>query len=187
MSVVVGWIAIQGMERGRILEVLSFVEAPDAPRPKAGICGLPNRWSVVLTTDFAFPTPERMALLSAEGTAIAVSADERTMVSVVRGYERGQAVFAIEHDGGSQGVRHIATAGKVPAAWTAVLDQANRTQDQEDQGDAEVDYLFDAPLALAEALCGYRHDTGDEEQEMIPLVQKKGAGLIGRLFGGNRA
>jgi hypothetical protein len=86
-----------------------------------------------------------MALLSADGTAIALSADERSMFGVGRGYERGQAVFAIEHDGGGQGVRHMQTAGMLPAAWTAILDQANRQQDEEDDDPAEVDHLFDGP------------------------------------------
>src|SRR5215469_6831546 len=91
MGMVAGWIAVRGMERGRILEALGFVEAPDASRPKAGIGDLPNGWSVLFTTDFRFPTPERMALLSAEGSAIAVSQEDHVMVIAVRGYDRGQA------------------------------------------------------------------------------------------------
>jgi hypothetical protein len=109
------------------------------------------------------------------------------MFSVIRAYEGGQAVFAIEHDGGSQGVRHMATAGRVPAEWAAILDRANREQDEKDGG--EVDYLFDAPMALAEAMCGYRHDTPwpeGQKPESTLLIQKKGPGLFGRLFG-NRA
>jgi hypothetical protein len=183
---VVGWIAVEGMEQGRILEALSLVPAPDARKPKASICTLPNGWSVLFTVDFGFPTPERMAVLSADGAAIAVSADDRSMFSVVRGYEQGKAVFAIEHDGGSQGVRHMETVGKAPAAWAAILDQASREQDQEDQGDAEVDYLFDAPMALAFALCGYRHDKpwpDGPQHEMTLLAERKGPGLLGRLFG----
>jgi hypothetical protein len=183
---VVGWIAVEGMARDGMLEALGLVEAPDAPKPKASICSLPNGWSVLLTLDFGFPTPERMALLSAEGTAIAVSADDGSMFSVVRGYEHGKAVFAIEHDGGSQGARHMETAGKVPPEWAAILEQASREQDEEDKGAAEVDYLFDAPMALAFALCGYRHDKPWPEgpqHEMTLLAAKKGQGILGRLFG----
>ena len=32
------------------------------------------------------------------------------------------------------------------------------TQDEEGGADADVDCLFDVPLMLATALCGYRHD-----------------------------
>lgn len=186
MSVVVGWIAVESTDRDHMLEALGLVEAPDARKPTASICTLPNGWSILFTVDFAFPTPERMALLSEGGAAIAVSADDRSMFSVVRGYERGEAVFAIEHDGGQQGVRHIETAGKLPEQWPPILDQAIREQDEEDQGDAQVDYLFDAPMALAEALCGYRHDRPwpeGQEQKMTLLAEKKGPGLLGKLFG----
>ena len=189
MGMVAGWIAVKGMGRDRILDAVGLVEAPGAPKPKASIHDLPNGWSVLVTTDFGFPTPERMSLLSVGGAAIAASLDEHTMFSVVRGYERGQAVFAIEHDGGSQGATHIAVAGKVPAEWAAILDKANRKQDEEDHEEPEVDLVFDAPLALADALCGYSYggpSAEDEEPEITLLVQRKGPGLISRLFG-NRA
>jgi hypothetical protein len=184
---VVGWTAVEGMEQGRVLEALGLVEAPDARKPKASICILPNGWSVLLTIDFGFPTPDRMALLSANGTAIAVSADDRSMFSVVRAYERGKAVFAIEHDGGQQGTRHIETAGKLPAEWSAIFERTSREQEEEDQGAAEVDFMFDAPMELAAALCGYRHDKPWPEGppwKMTPLTDKKGPGFLSRLFGG---
>jgi hypothetical protein len=181
---VAGWIAVRGMGRDRILEAVGFVEAPGATKTKASICDLPNGWSVLFTTDFNFPTPERMALLSAGGDVIAVSIEEHVMMVAVRSYQLGQAVFAIEHDGGSEDVRHIATAGKVPVEWAAILADANREQDKADQQDIEVDHLFDAPLALAEALCGYRPDAEGPEREVTPLAKKRGPGLLGRLFGG---
>lgn len=186
MSRAVGWIAIQGMSEERVAERLDLVPAPGAAKPRARIGALPNGWTILFTVDFGFPTPERMALLSAEGTAIAVSSDERTMFSVVRGYEHGKAVFAIEHDGGTEGPRHIAAAGTVPAAWGPILEEANRKQDQEDAGDAMVDVVFDAPAALAEALCGYRDEAlwpEGPEAAFTPLVEKKRPGLLGRLLG----
>jgi hypothetical protein len=42
-------------------------------------------------------------------------------------------------------------------------------------------------MALAEALCGYRHDTpwpDGKKPDSTLLVPKKGPGLLGRLFGG---
>jgi hypothetical protein len=186
MSAPVGWIGVQGMDRERILEATGLVEAQPGKRLKASMWSLPNGWTFVLTVDFDFPTPERMAALSAEGRAVALSADDRPMFSVVRGYERGKALFAIEHDGGQQGVRHMETAGMLPAEWPAILDRLSREQDDEDAGDADVDCLFDAPLELAKALCGYRHDEvwpEGQEPDMTSLAEKKSSGLIGRLFG----
>ena len=186
MSRVVGWIAIQGMSEEDVAEALGLVAGPDAAKAGASICMLPNGWRLLFTVEFDFPTPERMALLSAAGTAIALSADERTMFSVVRGYQHGKAVFAVEHDGGTHGARHIATAGAIPAAWNPILEKANREQDKEDAGDAMVDFVFDAPTALAEALCGYRDDQPwpeGQEPETTLLVEKKRPGLLGKLFG----
>lgn len=186
MGGAVGWIAIKGMGQDDIVKVVGMMPAPDAPKPQASICRLPSGWTLLFTLDFGFPTPERMAALSADGSALAVSADDRSMGSVVRGYESGEAVFAIEHDGGSEGVRHIATAGTIPAAWASILAEANRQQDEEDATEAEVDFVYDAPMTLAAALCGYRHDQDwpeGEEPEATLLMPQKRPGLLGRLFG----
>jgi hypothetical protein len=186
MSAPVGWIGVQGMDRDRILDATSLIEASPGKRMKATIWSLPNGWTFILTFDFGFPTPERMAALSAGGKAVALSADDRPMFSVVRGYERGKAVFAIEHDGGQQGRRHMAVAGTPPAEWSAIFERLSKEQDEEDAGADEVDCLFDAPVDLAKALCGYRHDEvwpeGQEPAE-TPLAEIKGPGLFGRLFG----
>lgn len=186
MGTVVGWIAVEGTPKDQVAEVLGLVAASDESKAKAGICAIANGWVIVFTTDFGFPTPGRMALLSADGSAIAVSADDHTMFSVVRGYQRGKATFAIEHDGGELGVRHIAVAGKAPAEWGRILEKANQKQDEEDKEGTEVDFLFDAPIALAEAICGYRHDTPwppGQEPECRFFAEKKRPRLLGQLFG----
>jgi hypothetical protein len=186
MSAPVGWIGVQGMDRDRILEAVDLIEAQPGKRLKATMWSLANGWTFVLTYDFGFPAPERMAALSAAGKAVALSADDRPMFSVVRGYEHGKAVFAIEHDGGQQGSRHIAVAGAPPPEWPAIFERLSKEQDKEDAGDDEVDFLFDAPLELAKAFCGFRHDEvwpkGQEPVE-TPLCEKRSTGLMGRLFG----
>jgi hypothetical protein len=174
------------MMPGRVLQAAGLVEAADAPRPKGSLFSLPSGWSFLFTLEFGFPTPDRMAALSAEGTALAVSADERSMFSVVRGYERGKAGFVIEHDGGQHGPRHVATAGALPAEWAPILTRLTRQQDEEDRSAAEVDFIFDAPVELAFALCGYRHDKPwpkGQQPESTLFVERKGSGLLGRLFG----
>jgi hypothetical protein len=186
MGTVVGWIAVKDTPEKQVVEMLGLVATPDGRKATATICGIANGWVIVFTTDFGFPTPERMALVSGDGSAIAVSADDRTMFSVVRGYQRGKAVFAIEHDGGEQGARHIAVAGTAPPEWPPILDQANREQDEEDAGDAVTDFLFDAPMDLAEALCGYRHDAAwppGQEPERRFFMERKKPAFLGRLFG----
>src|SRR5437870_3992744 len=108
MGISVGWIGIEGMDRPDILSAVSLTEAPvGKEHVRANIWSLPTGWTILLTADFGFPTPERMSALSAGGRAVALSADDRVMTSVVRGYASGKAVFAIEHDGGGQGPRHM--------------------------------------------------------------------------------
>lgn len=188
MGVHLSWVGVQGMDRERILQAAGLAETTATRRrPKAAIWSLPNGWTFLTTSDFNYPTPRLMAALSSEGTAIALSADDRVMVSVIRGYERGKAVFAIEHNGGESGVRHLAVAGSPPPEWPAIVKRLTKQQDKEDAGAAEVDFLFDAPLELGDALCGYRHDRSWPKGKVpvkTVLIEKRGRGLLGRLFGG---
>ncbi len=188
MGMSISWIGIRGLAQEQIMDVLGLTQAPsDAKRPKASLWSMPNGWTVVLTADFSYPTPERMAALSAEGTAIALSADDRVMVSCIRGYAHGKAVFAIEHDGGNHGSHHMAVAGTPPARWAELRERLAKVQDREDAGESVVDYMFEAPAMLARMICGYRQDRPWREgqaPETIALIDRKGAGLLRRLFGG---
>ncbi len=187
MGFSISWIGVHGMSRERILETVGLVEAPKGHRKsKAVSWSLPNGWTFLLTQDFNYPTPGRMDALSAEGKAIALSADDRVMYSVVRGYENGAAVFAIEHDGGEHGPRHMATLGKLPPEWSAIRKRLGQRQTREDRGVAEVDFMFDAPLELAKAICGYRFDEEwpkGQPPEETALVDKNKFGLLGLIFG----
>jgi hypothetical protein len=187
MGMSVSWIGVQSMDRERILDALGLMAAPSrAKGRKATTWSFSNGWTFVLSTDFNYPTPKRMAALSADGTAIALSVDDRVMVSVVRGYERGKAVFAIERDGGQKGVRHMAVAGTAPAEWAAIRKRLTEEQDEEDRGESRTDFLFDAPLELAKALCGYRFDEEwpkGQKPVQTALVKKKTPSLLSRLFG----
>lgn len=186
MGFSISWIGVYGVGRERILNAVGLIDAPKGCRkPKAVSWSLPNGWSFLLTQDFAYPTPGRMSALSAGGRAIALSADDRVMYSVIRGYENGVAVFAIEHDGGQHGVRHMATLGKLPPEWTAIRKRLSQRQTREDRGAAEVDFMFDAPVELAKAICGYRFDEDwpkGQAPEETALVVKNRLGVLGLIF-----
>ena len=186
MQGAVSWIAVKGAGAASALETLGFVKARDGEKnPKASFTTLANGWTIICTLDFGFPTPERMKALSQGGLAVACSSDDRSMGSVARGYQDGSALWSIEHDGGAQGVYHLSVAGDPPAAWAEIRDAAIREQDGEGGTGSDVDCLFDAPIALAGALCGYRHDRDwptAETQSFTLLTTKLRTGGVLGLF-----
>jgi hypothetical protein len=185
MNISISWIAIKGIETGDVLQALGLKLAADRDRRSREYVHVMDGWTIVLSMDFNFPTPERMAAVSAGGIAIGCSMDNRVMFSVARGYAYGQAVWAIEHDGGQKGSSHLAVAGDPPPEWAAVRQHAERQQAEEDAQAAEVDFVFEAPMDLALALSGYRFDECAETPlEFRPLVRKaSGDGGLGKFFG----
>ncbi len=189
MGTSVSWIATKGMGADDLLEVLGFARAAGGERKaKTSFCEMSNGWTILITGDFSFPNPERMRSISKCGIAIACSADERAMYSVARAYSDGEAAWSVDHDGGRQGPYHLAVAGEPPPEWPVIRDRLTEEQKREDAGDGSVDCLYDAPIELAKALCGYRHDEArpeGQELKFTPLVPKKtGGGAMMKVLGG---
>ena len=49
-------------------------------------------------------------------------------------------------------------SGQPPAELTKIKAEATRQQDEEGGEDADTDCLFEVPIDLTKALCGYRYD-----------------------------
>ncbi len=159
------WIAVKGMGKEEVLATLSLSGAwrpltPDEDEFSFRIsCAeIPCGWMHVLTQNFDYATAERMTALSTGGVAVACAVEEHVMVSQAWGYADGRQVWSILHDGGNRGTMDLETTGDLPSAFMPIREKLVRQQGAEDAGDAMVDYMFDLPVELADALVGYRHD-----------------------------
>ncbi|HEY5971477.1 MAG TPA: hypothetical protein VIT22_05805 [Pseudoxanthomonas sp.] len=85
------------------------------------------------------------------------------MFSSVTSYSNGLQT-CVEHEA-QQGIYHLSTTGSLPAQ----LDDAHAKlkQEQDDAGGtgADLDYIFDVPVAIAQAITSYRHDLDVEDVE----------------------
>ena len=189
MSFHLSWIAVKGLDKAGVLDALGLAETPEDEEPfysKEEVAELPSGWVIILSQDFMYPTPERLAALSAGGAALACSIDERVMYSVARGYADGKAVWSADHDGGEKGLYHLDVAGSPPPELAEVRTRLTAQQDMEGGEDAEVDFVYELPAELSLALCGYRFDPDEEGPAFTPLEpakKAKGGGFLSKLFG----
>jgi hypothetical protein len=185
-SLSLSWIAIKGPTKDDILSVLGLTEGAQNPSySRYHAAELPSGWTLILSSDFNYPSPARMAAVSVGGTALACSIDERVMYSVARLYEDGKAVWSVDHNGGEKGVYHLEIAGDPPPELASIRTRITAEQDAEGGDSAGVDLMFDLGPELSDALCGYRFDPNKEAPDFTALepLKKKGAGLLDRLFG----
>jgi hypothetical protein len=159
----ISWIGVEGRAKA---EVLAALDLEDTGRPaqeleRTGACAeLPNGWVVILSRDFEFASPKRIAELSAGGLAIGCAIEEHVMFSGVRACRNGQALWHVIHDC-EDGIYSLATGGEVPPDFGPIRDRLIAQQDKAGGETAGVDYIFDAPMLLAEAVCGFRDDMDD--------------------------
>jgi len=132
--------------------------------------------------------------LSAGCEVVTGDVEEQVMVSVATGWKDGQRVWSVTHDA-QRDLEHLQTEGELPAAFTNIRDRLRSEQQKAGGRKADVDYIFDVPVELAQTLTGYRHDADipgagtDPFEVLVEISSSASAGtgrpsLLKRLFGG---
>jgi hypothetical protein len=152
------WFAIQGKPRDQFLADAFYVDTGDADdyfEADASVGDLPGGWTVLVCADFDLFTEETLRDWSAGGRLVACVVEEDALVSVATEWADGRLVWTASHDG-AEGSDELEVSGELPPAFETIRAELLRKAD--DAGAGEVDHVFDAPLDLAEAITGFRHD-----------------------------
>ena len=181
MGFSIAWIAVRGKSKEDILEQLSLADTgePDEANesPVSG-AALPGGAYLLFFNDMAHPATQAasMARLSAGCEALGCQVEEHAMASAAFQYKDGAKVWDVVHLA-EQGLYHLAVDGTPPALLATIHAEMKATQDEQGGEQAQVDCLFEVPLMLATAMCGYRHDeatllSGDTLKftELVPAV-----------------
>ncbi len=114
------------------------------------------------------------------------------MVSEARAYRNGEAVWQVSHDC-EKGLNDLTVIGELSPPAEAVRARLMREQDKAGGEKADVDHVFEIPIEIAAAVCGFRHDAlpvdgepvfTELEQTLPPRAPGKGIlQMIGSLFG----
>jgi hypothetical protein len=118
------------------------------------------------------------------------------MVSEASLWIDGEQAWNIFHFS-ENGLTHLDVEGQPPAGFDPIRPSKMAEQGNDDTG--QVDYVFDVPLDVAQALCGFRHDlvppfagAGAESFEVLePVGRVTGVApskrsFWGKLFSGKR-
>ncbi len=168
------WVAVQGKARAAVLEQLRMSETGrEDPYHEGPFCcaDLPSGWALVYGNEMDWATPEMIAELSAGGAAVGCQMYEVVMYSRAWGFRDGVQQWSIEHS--PEDGKMLEVEGEPPPEFAAIRDAAEREQALEGEG---VDFIFDVPVALTGALCGFRPDEDGPE----PLPTFYAAGYAGR-------
>jgi hypothetical protein len=91
------------------------------------------------------------------------------MASSAELWSGGRRTWWISHEG-EDGPKGLETDGALPASFSAIRSELEEAQRAEGGDDAEVDYLFDIPLRVAQSIVGFKHDEDCSHMNGAPFV-----------------
>jgi hypothetical protein len=150
------WVAFRNRSSDEVRAELGFTGTTDYSEiPEGDLLGaeLPSGWSLLLANDDERFIDEQLLEIVSKGCdAVACWVEEHSMVSAASGWKSGFKLWSVEHDS-SKGLDDLRFMGMMPPEWDAIR---QRLEAERKTNDADV--LFDAPVELAKALVGFRHD-----------------------------
>lgn len=191
----ISWLAVPIGAKDRLLDILELTdtgepdEANEAPFSAAT---LPTGWTVLWSNDQRYAASHAGALSRVLAPVIAVEINETCMHSTASLFDGGERRWRVHHEGDER-IDFLQKEGPLPPDAPAIEAQARAAQAEEDRGAAEVDHIFEVPLEIARAICGYKHDragfdwgepafTGVYARSAAAQVRSRS--LWSRVFGG---
>ena len=162
MGFSISWVAVRGKPVSTLWEELGVRptgerdEFPDFPIAGAE---LPGDWYLIFADHFDSPFLEEAALerLSSGGEVVTCAVEEHVMFSEAARWQDGRQIWSIRHDA-QEGIKHLEANGELPPTFLSIRNRLTSEQEAAGGERAGVDYIFDIPVELAEALTGFRHD-----------------------------
>jgi hypothetical protein len=146
---------------------------------------LDTGWRVIWYNKYNCPflRPRDLAALSCGKDVVLCLLEERVMASSSEMWSQGKRKWWVSHEG-EDGPKGLATDGDLPESLFAIRKEMEEAQ-RAAGDDADVDYICEIPLKLAEALVGFsdEDDTHVMDGQYVVLSRTAPAGgLLHRFF-----
>jgi hypothetical protein len=185
------WCAVREENAEHFLNQLGLSatgETEELPESLISMAKLDTGWRVIWYNkyDCPFLRPRDLESLSTDRDIVLCLVEEHVMASSAELWSRGKRKWWLSHEG-EDGPKGLDTDGDLPESFPAIRKTMEEAQHAEGGDDADVDYMFEIPLKLAEELVGFKHDEDDthviDKRYVVLSRTAPGGGLLRRLFG----
>lgn len=138
----------------------------DTPDHLINQASMQTGWRVIWYDKYECPflRTHHLRELSRDHDILVCNIEEHSMDSDVTLWRGGAPLWRIHHNGCENGATGLDVEGAPPECLAAIRKTMEQQQDEENRGDASVDFIFEIPLLVAMELTGFKHD---EECSMV--------------------
>lgn len=112
--------------------------------------------------------------------------EEHVMASSAELWISGSRKWWLSHEGENE-PKGLEADGELPQCFASIRAEMEGAQRAEGGDDADVDYIFDIPLKVSQALVGFKHDENYEPiidgNFTVLSSEKSEKGFLSRVFG----
>jgi len=186
----VTWCAIREERAAESFEQLGLsltTQTEEFPESPVTSARLDTGWRIIWFNEYGFLKPSDLARLSSDQDVVLCLVEEHVMASSAEFWSHGKRQWLISHDG-EDGPKGLMTDGKLPESFPAIRKEMEQEQLGAGGDQAEVDYIFEIPLKVAQSLVGFKHDEdfdrlADRDFVVMSSERTPARGFLARIFG----
>jgi hypothetical protein len=190
MGYAVTWCAVREEAADQLLSHLGLSatgETEEDPESRFSSAKLTTGWRLIWSNKYDCPILMKGLSTFAGGhDVVACQIEEHVMASSAELWVSGTRRWWLSHEG-EDGPKGLETDGELPQCFSAIQKEMEDAQRAEGGVDADVDYIFEIPLKVAQTLIGFKHDETYEPVVeggfMVLSGGKSEKGFLSRLFG----
>lgn len=190
MGYAITWCAVREEAADRLLSHLGLAatgETEEDPESRFSTARLTTGWRLIWSNNYGCPIlTKRIPAFSGGHEVVVCQIEEHVMASSAELWVSGNRKWWISHEG-EGGPKGLDTEGELPQCFTSIREQMEDVQRAEGGDDADVDYIFEIPLKVSQAVVGFKHDENYESvvegNFMVLSGGKTEKGFLSRLLG----
>ena len=190
MGYSITWCAVHEEAADQLLSHLGLsvtAETEEDPESRFSTARLTTGWRLIWSNRNACPVLTKgLDAFSGTHEVVVCSIEEHVMASSAELRVGGNRKWWVSHEG-EDGPKGLDTDGELPECFASIRDEMDSAQRAEGGDEADVDYIFEIPLKVAQTLVGFKHDENYESvikggfMVLSDGTSKKG--FLSRLFG----
>ncbi len=185
MGWMASWIAVQTTANAAVLDHLGLVETGAGVFPGSRVAPFsyrefPDNWLIIFSERFDWADEKRLLDISSFGLALACQFEDKVdMTCSLTAALSGARLWRVFHNSVDT-ISKLEVDGDPPSTWGPLRDAVVREQEQAGGEGAGVDIIWEAPVRLAKAICGYR---ADEDEASFRALRRGGESIAGASEG----